>query len=73
MFSLRRRPILTWPRLTKAILQNHRSIYSKPAKEKIGPGQSFIALFVFAATLLTPAGWIMHHIPEYRRRSPQQP
>lgn len=35
--------------------------------------QSAFALCVFAVTLLAPAGWIMHHIPEYRQRSPPQP
>lgn len=30
--------------------------------------QSTFALCVFAVTLLAPAGWIMHHIPEYRRQ-----
>uniref|UniRef100_A0A3P8UCN1 Si:dkey-85n7.8 n=1 Tax=Amphiprion percula TaxID=161767 RepID=A0A3P8UCN1_AMPPE len=50
----------------KDIQQNRRSsIYSKPPKEKIGP--SVFALCVFAVTLLAPAGWIMHHIPEYRQ------
>ncbi|KAL3049178.1 hypothetical protein OYC64_008619 [Pagothenia borchgrevinki] len=73
MFSLLRRPTLTWPRRMKAILQNQRSIYSKPPKDKIGPGQSLLALCAFAVTLLAPAGWIMHHIPEYKQRSSQQP
>uniref|UniRef100_A0A8C9Z0X2 Si:dkey-85n7.8 n=1 Tax=Sander lucioperca TaxID=283035 RepID=A0A8C9Z0X2_SANLU len=73
MFSLLRRPTLTWSTLMKAIQQNHRStIYSKPPKEKIGPVQSFFAICVFAVTLLGPAGWIMHHIPDYRQRSPPQ-
>uniref|UniRef100_A0A3Q3G533 Si:dkey-85n7.8 n=2 Tax=Labrus bergylta TaxID=56723 RepID=A0A3Q3G533_9LABR len=47
--------------------------YSKPAKEKIGPVQSLFTLCVFAVTLLAPAGWIMHHIPQYRRSLPPQP
>ncbi|XP_068435743.1 COX8 domain-containing protein [Clinocottus analis] len=58
----------------KATQQHHRStIYSKPPKEKIGPVQSLFAMCVFAVTLLAPAGWILHHIPEYRQRSPPQP
>ena len=35
--------------------------------------QSLLALCAFAVTLLAPAGWIMHHIPEYKQRSSQQP
>ncbi|XP_012994096.1 cytochrome c oxidase subunit 8B, mitochondrial [Esox lucius] len=53
----------------KMILQERRSsIYSKPPKTKIGPGQSFFIMSVFAVALLAPAGWIMHHLPEYRQR-----
>ncbi|KAL0967561.1 hypothetical protein UPYG_G00253810 [Umbra pygmaea] len=53
----------------KMILQERRSsIYSKPPKSKIGPGQSFFIMSVFAVALLAPAGWILHHIPEYRQR-----
>ncbi|XP_074547964.1 cytochrome c oxidase subunit 8A, mitochondrial [Halichoeres trimaculatus] len=74
MFSVLRSPTLTKSRLMKAVQQGQRSnIYSKPGKEKIGPGQSFFGLCVFAVTLLAPAGWIMHHIPGYRQRPPPHP
>ncbi|XP_023141771.2 COX8 domain-containing protein [Amphiprion ocellaris] len=74
MSSLFRRPSSTRLLLMKDIQQNRRSsIYSKPPKEKIGPVQSVFALCVFAVTLLAPAGWIMHHIPEYRQKSPPHP
>ncbi|XP_062857511.1 COX8 domain-containing protein [Trichomycterus rosablanca] len=57
---------ISWTRL---VLQKRRaSIYHKPAKTKIGPGQSFFIMSVFAVALLLPAGWILHHIPEYRQR-----
>uniref|UniRef100_A0A3B4H9I7 Si:dkey-85n7.8 n=1 Tax=Pundamilia nyererei TaxID=303518 RepID=A0A3B4H9I7_9CICH len=69
MSLLFRRPTLTRLLLLKNIKQNQRStICSKPPKEKIGPVQSTFALCVFAVILLAPAGWIMHHIPEYRRQ-----
>ncbi|KAK2826073.1 hypothetical protein Q5P01_020287 [Channa striata] len=72
MFSAFRKPTLSMS--LKAIQQNHRStIYSKPPKEKVGPVQSVFVLCVFAVTLLGPAGWIVHHIPDYRQRSPPQP
>ncbi|XP_038123290.1 cytochrome c oxidase subunit 8A, mitochondrial-like [Cyprinodon tularosa] len=58
----------------KSVQQSQRpTIYSKPPKERIGPAQSFFALCVFAMTLLAPAGWILHHIPEYRQGSAPQP
>ncbi|KAI4899334.1 hypothetical protein NFI96_014591 [Prochilodus magdalenae] len=58
---------------TRVILPKRRSsIYSKPPKNKIGPGQSFFIMSVFAFALLAPAGWILHHLPEYRQR-PEPP
>ncbi|PWS23199.1 hypothetical protein DKP78_14395 [Enterococcus faecium] len=55
----------------KGILQERRSsIYSKPPKNKIGAGQSFFIMSVFTVAMLVPAGWIMHHLPEYRKRPP---
>ncbi|KAJ8290369.1 hypothetical protein GJAV_G00011970 [Gymnothorax javanicus] len=52
----------------KAVLLDQRSrIYSKPPKEIIGPVQTFFTISVFAASLLVPAGWIMHYIPDYRK------
>ncbi|KAF4071162.1 hypothetical protein AMELA_G00281790 [Ameiurus melas] len=48
-------------------------IYSKPPKTKIGPGQTFFIMSVFSMALLLPAGWILHHLPEYRRRTPAPP
>ncbi|TSR99381.1 hypothetical protein Baya_12151 [Bagarius yarrelli] len=62
---------LSWSRV---VLQNRSSsIYSKPPKTKIGPGQSFFIMSVFAVALLLPAGWILHHLPEYRHRPPAPP
>ncbi|XP_053345450.1 COX8 domain-containing protein [Clarias gariepinus] len=66
-----RRSNLSWSRV---VLQNRSSsIYSKPPKTKIGPGQSFFIMSVFATALLLPAGWILHHLPEYRQRPPAPP
>ncbi|XP_056337719.1 COX8 domain-containing protein [Danio aesculapii] len=55
------------------IHKRNSSIYSKPPKNKIGPGQSFLIMSVFAVALLAPAGWILHHIPEYRERAKTPP
>eukprot|EP00064_Thunnus_orientalis_P023850 superscaffoldBa00009469_g24111 len=58
----------------KEILKHTRSrIYSKPPRNRIGAGQSFFVMTVFAAAMLVPAAWILHHLPEYRRRSRQTP
>ncbi|XP_029985062.1 cytochrome c oxidase subunit 8A, mitochondrial [Sphaeramia orbicularis] len=63
---------LTRPKL---VLSQARSrIYSKPPKNRIGAGQSFFVMTVFTFAMLTPAAWILHHLPEYRgQRSRQTP
>ncbi|KAG7461213.1 hypothetical protein MATL_G00207790 [Megalops atlanticus] len=70
MFAVLSRAARTGPlvRARTVLLQQRPRIYSKPPKHKIGPGQSFFIMSVFAAALLVPAGWIMHHLPEYRQR-----
>uniref|UniRef100_W5N636 Si:dkey-85n7.8 n=2 Tax=Lepisosteus oculatus TaxID=7918 RepID=W5N636_LEPOC len=55
-------------RSEKILTKQTANIYSKPPKDKIGPGQTLFTMSVFAVTLLGPAGWILHHLPEYRRR-----
>uniref|UniRef100_A0A3Q4BQL2 Uncharacterized protein n=1 Tax=Mola mola TaxID=94237 RepID=A0A3Q4BQL2_MOLML len=61
---------LTRPR--KVQKEVKRTIYSKPPRNKIG-AQSFFVMSVFAVAMLTPAAWILHHLPEYRKRSRQSP
>ncbi|KAG8449097.1 hypothetical protein GDO86_015956 [Hymenochirus boettgeri] len=47
--------------------QRSFSIHSKPPKGKVGPFETIIGLSVFAMGLLTPAGWILLHLPEQRK------
>lgn len=35
--------------------------------------QSFFVMSVFTVAMLTPAAWILHHLPEYRQRARQRP
>ncbi|XP_064421248.1 COX8 domain-containing protein [Latimeria chalumnae] len=44
------------------------NIYSKPPKNKIGPAETVFALSVFALAVFGPAGWILHNIPQYKKR-----
>ncbi|KAM3602250.1 uncharacterized protein V6R79_000662 [Siganus canaliculatus] len=48
-----------------------RRIYSKPPRDRIGAAQSFFVMSVFAVAMLTPAAWILHHLPDYRQRCRQ--
>ncbi|XP_029903184.1 cytochrome c oxidase subunit 8A, mitochondrial [Myripristis murdjan] len=60
-------------RPNKLVKIRRSNIYSKPPKDKIGAGQSFFIMSVFAVAMLAPAAWILHHLPEYRQRSRSTP
>ncbi|KAJ1105243.1 hypothetical protein NDU88_002651 [Pleurodeles waltl] len=45
-----------------------RTIQSKPPKGKVGPAETLFVFAVFAAGILTPAGWILRHLPEYKQK-----
>ncbi|KAE8586301.1 hypothetical protein XENTR_v10021620 [Xenopus tropicalis] len=49
------------------VLKRSSSIHSKPPKGKVGPLETIIGFSVFAMGLLTPAGWILKHLPEQRK------
>ncbi|GCB68911.1 hypothetical protein scyTo_0013893 [Scyliorhinus torazame] len=59
--------LLTGRQQQQHLLQK-ASIHGKPPKEKIGPLATVVCLSVFAVTLLGPAGWILHQLPECRKR-----
>ncbi|KAM9339179.1 uncharacterized protein ABDE67_016829 [Symphorus nematophorus] len=63
--------VSTSTRPKQILTETKRMIYSKPPRHRIGAGQSFFVMTVFAAAMLTPAAWILHHLPEYRQRSRQ--
>ncbi|XP_044026025.1 cytochrome c oxidase subunit 8A, mitochondrial-like [Siniperca chuatsi] len=63
--------VLTRPK--EILKETKKTIYSKPPRNKIGAAQSFFVMSVFAVAMLTPAAWILHHLPEYRQRSKQSP
>ncbi|XP_034722230.1 cytochrome c oxidase subunit 8A, mitochondrial [Etheostoma cragini] len=63
----------TLTRPKEILKETKKTIYSKPPRNKIGAAQSFFVMAVFAAAMLTPAAWILHHLPEYRQRSNQRP
>ncbi|XP_033503699.1 cytochrome c oxidase subunit 8A, mitochondrial [Epinephelus lanceolatus] len=65
--------VSTLTRPKDILRETKKTIYSKPPRNKIGATQSFFVISVFAVAMLTPAAWILHHLPEYRQRSHQTP
>ncbi|XP_037550683.1 cytochrome c oxidase subunit 8A, mitochondrial [Nematolebias whitei] len=44
------------------------NLYSRPAKEKIGPFETIIAIGLFAGAILGPSGWVLSHLEDYKKR-----
>ncbi|XP_049445286.1 COX8 domain-containing protein [Epinephelus fuscoguttatus] len=65
--------VSTLTRPKDILRETKKTIYSKPPRNKIGATQSFFVISVFAVAMLTPAAWILHHLPEYRQRSHRTP
>ncbi|XP_030578244.1 cytochrome c oxidase subunit 8A, mitochondrial [Archocentrus centrarchus] len=65
--------VATLTRPTEVVKETKRAIYSKPPRNQIGAAQSFFVMSVFAAAMMGPAAWILHHLPEYRQRVQRSP
>ncbi|TMS12740.1 hypothetical protein E3U43_017698 [Larimichthys crocea] len=65
--------VSTLTRPKEILKDSKKMIYSKPPRNKIGAVESFFIMSVFAVAMLTPAAWILHHLPEYHQRSKQSP
>uniref|UniRef100_A0A1A7Y504 Cytochrome c oxidase subunit 8a n=1 Tax=Iconisemion striatum TaxID=60296 RepID=A0A1A7Y504_9TELE len=44
------------------------NLYTRPAKEKIGAVETFVALGLFSITILGPSGWILAHLEDYKKK-----
>ncbi|XP_033991014.1 cytochrome c oxidase subunit 8A, mitochondrial-like [Trematomus bernacchii] len=45
------------------------NVYSAPAKEKIGPLETVVALTMFSLAILGPSGWILCHLEDYKKKA----
>ncbi|XP_061889917.1 cytochrome c oxidase subunit 8A, mitochondrial [Entelurus aequoreus] len=50
----------------QAVIQR-ANIYTKPAKENIGPMETVIAMTMFCIAILGPSGWILAHLEDYKK------
>ncbi|KAM7376719.1 hypothetical protein PAMP_006430 [Pampus punctatissimus] len=44
------------------------NVYTRPAKEKIGPVEMAIGLGMFSLAILGPSGWILAHLEDYKKK-----
>ncbi|XP_034432844.1 cytochrome c oxidase subunit 8A, mitochondrial-like [Hippoglossus hippoglossus] len=56
------------PALRSHAVTQRATIYSRPAKEKIGPLETVIGLGMFSLAILGPSGWILAHLEDYKKK-----
>ncbi|XP_044022972.1 cytochrome c oxidase subunit 8B, mitochondrial [Siniperca chuatsi] len=56
------------PALRGHNLTQRANLYTRPAKEKIGPAETAIGMSMFSLAILGPAGWILAHLEDYKKK-----
>ncbi|XP_039992343.1 cytochrome c oxidase subunit 8A, mitochondrial [Xiphias gladius] len=56
------------PALRPHAVTQRANIYTRPAKEKIGPVETAIGIGMFSLAILGPSGWILAHLEDYKRK-----
>ncbi|XP_010868883.2 cytochrome c oxidase subunit 8A, mitochondrial [Esox lucius] len=54
--------------LRGSMITQKASVYTRPAKEPVGPVESIIGLGMFSLAILGPSGWILANIENYKKR-----
>ncbi|CAJ1074216.1 cytochrome c oxidase subunit 8A%2C mitochondrial [Xyrichtys novacula] len=56
------------PSLRQPTVVQRANLYSGPAKGKVGAAESVIGIGLFALAILGPAGWILAHLEDYKKK-----
>ncbi|CAN9502063.1 unnamed protein product [Ophioblennius macclurei] len=56
------------PVLRTHAVSQRAHLYTRPAKEKIGPLETAIAMGMFSLAILGPSGWILAHLEDYKKK-----
>ncbi|XP_042083196.1 cytochrome c oxidase subunit 8A, mitochondrial-like [Haplochromis burtoni] len=56
------------PVLRGHVVAQRASIYTRPAKDKIGSFETAVGLGIFSLTILGPSGWILAHLEDYKKK-----
>ncbi|CAL8271075.1 unnamed protein product [Merluccius merluccius] len=56
------------PALRANMITQRATLYTRPAKEKIGTLETVIGLGMFSLAILGPSGWILAHLEEYKKK-----
>ncbi|XP_068999628.1 cytochrome c oxidase subunit 8A, mitochondrial [Embiotoca jacksoni] len=44
------------------------NLYTRPAKEKVGPVETVIGMGMFCLAILGPSGWVLAHLEDYKKK-----
>uniref|UniRef100_A0A3P8SJ89 Cytochrome c oxidase subunit 8A n=1 Tax=Amphiprion percula TaxID=161767 RepID=A0A3P8SJ89_AMPPE len=56
------------PALRRHSITQRAHLYTKPAKEKIGPVETVVGIGLFSLAILGPSGWILAHLEDYKKK-----
>ncbi|CAL8284940.1 unnamed protein product [Lota lota] len=56
------------PALRATTITQRATLYTRPAKEKLGTAETAIGLGMFTLAILGPSGWILAHLEEYKKK-----
>ncbi|KAJ8366743.1 hypothetical protein AAFF_G00342750 [Aldrovandia affinis] len=54
--------------LRRSAITQRASLYSKPAKDALGPVETGVGLAMFTMAILGPSGYILSHIESYKKK-----
>lgn len=56
------------PSVRHQIVVQKANLYAGPAKGKVGAVESVIGIGLFSLAILGPAGWILAHLEDYKKK-----
>ncbi|XP_023823121.1 cytochrome c oxidase subunit 8B, mitochondrial [Salvelinus sp. IW2-2015] len=58
----------TAPALRGPMITQRASVFTRPAKDPLGPVETVIGLGMFAVAILGPSGWVLANIENYKKK-----
>ncbi|XP_071753266.1 cytochrome c oxidase subunit 8A, mitochondrial [Centroberyx gerrardi] len=56
------------PALQGPAVTQRANLYTRPAKDALGPVETAVGLGMFGLAILGPSGWILAHLEEYKKK-----
>uniref|UniRef100_UPI0037E92D89 cytochrome c oxidase subunit 8A, mitochondrial n=1 Tax=Semicossyphus pulcher TaxID=241346 RepID=UPI0037E92D89 len=56
------------PALRSSTVTQRANLFTRPAKDKVGLMETTIGFTLFSVAILGPAGWILAHLEDYKKK-----